>query len=202
MLKNVHDETGNDLVVLTLNTLAENERFEDIEKQIHSKYLFGGKRSENWAIIIVTQSPYQMNIKVGKGLRRIISPKTIRVMMIEFFFNRGSINNNNVAVDRWRIEDNLYSTALFLAELIADSQNKRLHTTERTINENITYYANGRTYVEPAYGVVIPETYIPQTRPFQKFVRRNNLYPALIILGLGLFPLRFVFGGRRNCRIR
>ena len=200
VLKNLSDETGCDLVVLTLDSLSENETFEDIEKQIHSKYLFGGKNKDKWVIITVTRNPYRINIRVGEGLRKIIPPKTIRAMGIEFLLNRGTLNNANANILQRRAQDNLYSTALFLAELIADSKNKRLHTTRRTVTHNYSYRAGDRVIVEPLYTETIPETYIPQTRPMNKFIRRNNLYPALIILGIGLFPLRFLYRYRRGYR--
>ena len=205
VLQNLHKETGCDLVLLTLNSLSNNETYENIEKQVHSRYLFGGKNKDKWAMIIITRVPYRMNIRVGKGLRKIIFPRTRRAMGFEFFIHSstdGYEDNNNLnhtrQVSQYSAQNFIYSTTLFLAELIADSQNKRLHTTRRTETENLTYNVGNRTYTEPLYTRIIPEVYIRQTEPFIKFVRRNNLYPTLILIFIGLLPFMYQVRRRRR----
>ena len=92
VLQNLHRETGCDLVVLTINSLNynDNETFKDIERQVHSKYLFGGENKDKWAMIIITRIPYQINIRVGQGLKKIIPPQTVRSMGFEFFLKKGN----------------------------------------------------------------------------------------------------------------
>ena len=186
VLNNLHKETGCDLIVITINSFDNLETFKDIEKQVLSRYILGGENKDKWAMIIVTRIPYQMNIRVGKGLKKIIPPITVRSMGFEFFLNRitnTNTNNGVTTIYQNGAANNLYSTAMFLAELIADSQGKRLHTNE--VRQDYNYAGYRHTEIMRAQE-------IPQNPPFTKFVRRNNLTPALFILAIGFLPFLFI----------
>ncbi len=193
VLTNLHKETGCTLIVLTINSLVGDETYKDVERQILSKYILSSDNQNNWAMIIVTRYPYRMNIRVGKGLKKIIPPKTARSMGFEFFINRimhtETINGRQIIQENGAA-NNLYSTTLFLAELIADSEGKRLHSNE----VRQTYDLLGTQFTQ----VITPETYFPPNPPVTKFIRKNNLLPIIIIILIGLSPYMILPRQRRH----
>ena len=192
VLKNLHNETGCDVVVITLNSLRSGESFSDVEKQIKKQYILGGKRSDMWVIVILTKEPYRMNIRVGKGLRRVITGSTLRGMQFEFLFSRlNNSNNGNLSVNA--AGNDLYNTTMFLAELIADENNVRLHTSaipsDNEIMGNILYVMGGGG----------PQYFRP-IDPTEKYIRRNNLHMVIFIIIIGIFSFIVRFGRRRRRR--
>ena len=175
VLSNLHKETGSDLVVITLNSLGQDETYESIEEEVHSKYIFGGENRDKWAMIILTENPYRMNIRIGKGLKKIVPNTMKRALGFEFLISR-MLNDNGNRVYRRGAQINLYSTALLVGEAIADDKNVRLHTTER-IYEN--YFGEGLDGIDYAL-------YIPRSSEAMKFIRRYNLYPVILIIFIGL----------------
>ncbi|MBQ7450372.1 TPM domain-containing protein [bacterium] len=192
VLKNLHKETGCDIVVVTLDSLKRNENFSTVEKQIKTDYLLGGKKRDKWVIITVTKTPYKMDIRVGKGLKKVITGSTVRGMKFEFLFSR--LNNyRNEVLNTNRAGRDLYNTTMFLAELVADKNNARLHTSEfgNEIMGDISYLLNGTRQV-----------YYPQTDPTEKFIRRNNLHTVIALIIIGAFPFLFRHHRRRRFRRR
>ena len=130
VLKNLHKDTSSDLVVVTLNSLENGKTFSDIEKEIETKYILGGESRDKWAMVIVTRNPYNMNIRVGKGLKQEIPNSMKRALGIEFMLNK-LIVGNQTSVFAGTTQSNLYSTVLLLGEAIADKKGVRLHTSAR-----------------------------------------------------------------------
>lgn len=176
VLKNFKNETGTDFAIIVLRKLGENEKFKDIEEQVRTQFVFGGESKENWIMVILTQEPYRMNIRVGKDLRKTIPRSMIRSLILEFNLNK-IISQNRNRFNYGIAARNLYSTSLYLAEAVADTHNKRLHTSA----EYIVLEGAGRYQSEP-------ELYIPRTDNMIKFLRRHNLFPTAIVLLIGIFP--------------
>ena len=178
VLKNLHKETDSDVVVITLNSIPMTENFLTIESQIKNKYILGGSSRDKWVMIIVTTNPYQMNIRVGNGIKNIITGTTLRAMRFEFMFSR--LFNRSSQRNRYKGQD-LYNTAMFLAELIADSKNVGLHIDNPAERDEVLgdlYYLLGGRNAH----------YFPKTDPTEKFIRRNNLHMVILLLIIGLIP--------------
>ena len=192
VLKNLHKETGSDVVVITLNSIPQTENFLTIENQIKKNYLLGGKNHDKWIMIILTTSPYQMNIRVGKGLKKVIRSSTIRAMYFEFLFSR--LNNSIGAKLRtYNAGRDLYNTTMFLAELVADANNLSLHIDNPGEHDEIMgdlFFLLGGQNAH----------YFPKTDPTEKFIRRNNFHMIFFIIFIGfvLFLLRFSKNSRRK----
>ena len=179
VLKNLHKETDSDIVVITIDSIPQAENFLTIESQIKDKYLLGGKTRDKWVIIILTTNPYRMNIRVGKGLKRVIRGATVRAMRFEFMFSRiNNFQNGKLITDR--AGRDLYNTTMFLAELVADSNNTRLHIDPPGEHDEILgdlFYLLGGQNAH----------YFPKTDPTEKFIRKNNLHMVIWILLAGIF---------------
>ena len=182
VLKNLHKETSSDLVLITLNSLAKGEDFNSIERDVRTRYILGGENRDNWVMVIAVREPYSMNIRVGDGLKKVIPAPLTRAMGIEFWLSKIINGRGNNFVTRLGVQTNLYTTVLVLGEAIADEKGVRLHTSD------IVYDIYGYSLREQGI-------YIPRTTDAMKFIRRHNLYPAIIILTIGLFP--FVLFRRR-----
>ena len=181
VLKNLHKETNTDVVVITLNSIQNTENFLSIENQVKREYLLGGKNQDKWVMVILIKKPYQMNIRVGKSLKKVIKPSTIRAMEFEFFLSK--INNSvNTRFKTYNMGRDLYNTTMFLAELIADNYNTKLHIDQPRdeILSDLYYLLGGQN-----------ANYFPKTDPIEKFIRKNNLYIVILILIIGLIPLIF-----------
>ena len=199
VLKNLHKETGVDVTLITINSLAPGEKFEDIEKQVRGNYVFGDN-DEKWAMVIVTKEPYDMNIRIGKGLRHTIPNTMRRALRLEFLLDKNLITqtrtryyNGGRRQYRTRFSynsaaRNLYSTVIYIEEAMADENNVRLHTNE--IREEL---APGIIDYTRAYN-------IPRTDDFTKFMRRHNLFPAFFVLVVGLWLFGITHYRRRRRR--
>ena len=187
VLKNLHKETSSDLVVVTLNSLAEDESFASIVQDVHTKYILGGENRDNWAMVILVREPYSMNIRVGNGLNKIIPNPMRRALGFEFWLSQMLNGRNSNFITRLGVQTNLYTTVLVLGEAIADEKGVRLHTSDQ---------------VYDIYGYQFREqgVYIPRTTESMKFIRRYNLYLPIIILSVGLLPFT-IFRRRRRRRL-
>ena len=188
VLKNLHTETGVDLVVITLNSIPDKENFLTIESQVKNQYILGGENRDKWVMVIFTTEPYQMNIRVGEGLNDIITNRTLRAMRFEFMFSRFFNKNNG---RKYRMGRDLYNTTMFLAELVADANNIRLHIDNPGEHDALLgdlYYLLGGPNAH----------YFPKTDPTEKFIRKNNLHMVLFILCIGILFLIINYAIRKR----
>ena len=113
------------------------------------------------------------------GLKKVIKGSTKRAMWFEFIFSR-LINITNGKLNKRNAGRDLYNTTMFLAELVADSNNTRLHIDPPGEHDEILgdlFYMLGGQNAH----------YFPKTDPTEKFIRKNNLHMVILILLAGIF---------------
>lgn len=159
VLHNLRQDTGCDVVVVTINSLKK-VSLDDIEKQIFSRYMLGGENKDKWVILVFTRVPSKVHVMVGDGLTQAIPKSMTRGLGVEY---------NMMGFMGTNISTSIYTTTLYTAEAVADSEDSRIRYSQdnRTIQNYIVR--------------------LPESSDTAKFIRRHNLIPAILIVILGLF---------------